>query len=69
MPPTALLIANAAIYVIAVPWLAVTTGNDLAWGVQNGLLPFVAGDLRKLALGAAAFPLAWWFVGRRPGDR
>ena len=65
----AMLIANAAIYVIAVPWLAVTAGQDLAWAVQNGLLPFIAGDLLKLALGAAAFPVAWWFVGRRPGDR
>ena len=26
-------------------------------------------DALKLALAAAAFPAAWWLVGRRPGDR
>ena len=65
----AMLIANAAIYVIAVPWLAVTAGRDLPWALENGLYPFIAGDALKLGLAAAAFPAAWWFVGRRPGDR
>jgi biotin transport system substrate-specific component len=65
----AMLIANAAIYVIGVPWLAYVTHHDLAWAVTNGLTPFLAGDALKLALVAAAFPAAWWFVGRRPGDR
>jgi biotin transport system substrate-specific component len=65
----AMLIANAAIYVIAVPWLAVTTGYGPEEAIQKGFLTFVVGDAIKLALGAAAFPLAWWFVGRRPGDR
>ncbi|HXG26784.1 MAG TPA: biotin transporter BioY [Candidatus Binatia bacterium] len=65
----AMLIANAAIYVIAVPWLMAVTGMDLATGIQTGLVPFLLGDAIKLALAAAAFPAAWWFVGRRPGDR
>ena len=30
---------------------------------------FLVWDAIKLALAAAAFPAAWWFVGRRPGDR
>jgi biotin transport system substrate-specific component len=65
----AMLLASAAIYVIGVPWLAYVTHHDLAWGIQNGLVPFIAGDLLKLALAAATFPVAWWVVGRRPGDR
>ena len=65
----AMLIANASIYLVGVPWLAVVTQHDLGWGIQYGLLPFVVGDLIKLGLAAAAFPAAWWFVGRRPGDR
>lgn len=64
----AMLLANAAIYVVGVPWLAYVTDHDLAWGVENGFLRFVAGDVVKLALAAAAFPAAWWIVGRRPGD-
>jgi biotin transport system substrate-specific component len=65
----AMLIASAAIYVIAVPWLAYVTKHDLAWGFQNGFEPFILGDALKLGLAAAVFPAAWWFVGRRPGDR
>ena len=65
----AMLIANAAIYVIAVPWLAVTAGYGPEEAIQKGFLAFVVGDAIKLALAAAAFPVAWWFVGRRPGDR
>lgn len=65
----AMLIANAAIYVIAVPWLAVTAGYTPDVAIQKGFLAFVAGDILKLALAAVAFPAAWWLVGRRPGDR
>ena len=65
----AMLIANAAIYVIGVPWLAVTTGFGPEEAVAKGFLAFLVGDAIKLALAAAAFPVAWWFVGRRPGDR
>jgi biotin transport system substrate-specific component len=65
----AMLLANLAIYVVGVPWLAVATGNSLAWGIENGFVPFVLGDVVKLAFAAAVFPAAWWVVGRRPGDR
>jgi biotin transport system substrate-specific component len=65
----AMLIANAAIYAIGVPWLAVTTGYGPEEAISKGFLAFVIGDAIKLALAAAAFPVAWWFVGRRPGDR
>jgi hypothetical protein len=30
---------------------------------------FLLWDAVKLLLAAAVFPAAWWFVGRRPGDR
>jgi biotin transport system substrate-specific component len=65
----AMLLASALIYLVAVPWLAVSTGHDLGWAVEEGLLPFLGGDLLKLALAGAAFPAAWWLVGRRPGER
>jgi biotin transport system substrate-specific component len=65
----AMLIANAAIYVIAVPWLAVTAGYGPEEAIQKGFLAFVVGDAIKLALAAAAFPVPWCFLGRRPGDR
>jgi len=65
----AMLIGEAAIYLVGVPWLAVVTGSDLGSAVQLGLLPFLPGEVLKVALAAGAFPAAWWLVGRRPGDR
>ena len=63
----AMLIANAAIYVIAVPWLALTAGYGPGEAIQKGFVTFLVVDAIKLAL--AAGNAAWWLVGRRPGDR
>jgi biotin transport system substrate-specific component len=66
----AMLIGNAAIYAIGVPWLAATYyKGDLGLAFANGLTPFLLWDALKVGLAAAAFPAAWWLVGRRPGDR
>jgi biotin transport system substrate-specific component len=65
----AMLIGNAVIYAIGLPWLMVVAGYDLATAVANGLTPFLVGDALKLALAAIVFPVAWWIVGRRPGER
>jgi biotin transport system substrate-specific component len=66
----AMLLGSVAIYGLGVPWLAYTAfDGDLAQGVATGLVPFILWDAVKLGLAAAAFPAAWWFVGRRPGDR
>jgi biotin transport system substrate-specific component len=64
----AMAIGNVVIYVIGVPWLMAVTHKDLAWGVANGLTPFLLGDAIKLILAAGAFPVAWWVVGRRAGE-
>jgi biotin transport system substrate-specific component len=65
----AMAIGNVVIYLVGVPWLMAVTGYDLATAIAKGVTPFLIGDLIKLALAAAAFPLAWWLVGRRPGDQ
>jgi biotin transporter BioY len=58
------------IYAVGVPWLAATyLDGDLGRATEVGLLPYVLWDVIKLTLAASAFPAAWWFVGRRPGDR
>lgn len=65
----AMVFGSLAIYAIGVPWLAVVAGQPIQWAVDNGLTPFLVGDALKVALAAGAFPVAWWIVGRRPGDR
>ena len=66
----AMLIGSAVIYAIGVPWLAFSAfGGDLALAFDKGMRTFLLWDALKLLLAAVAFPAAWWFVGRRPGDR
>jgi biotin transport system substrate-specific component len=65
----AMAIGNALIYVIGLPWLAVTLGLTPEQAIRGGLLPFLFWDVVKLVLAAVLFPAAWWVVGRRPGER
>ena len=60
----AMLIGNAAIYIPGLLWLGMLLGWDkpiLEWG----LIPFIAGDILKLALAAATIPLIWKLSKRR----
>jgi biotin transport system substrate-specific component len=65
----AMAIGNVIIYVFGIPWLMTATGMNLQAALNAGLVPFVITDLIKLVLAAGVFPLAWWVVGRRPGER
>jgi biotin transport system substrate-specific component len=65
----AMAIGNVVIYLVGVPWLMAVAHFDLATALDKGVFPYLVGDAIKLALAAAAFPVAWWVVGRRPGDR
>jgi len=64
----AMAIGNVVIYLIGVPWLVAVTGYSLSVAIEKGVLPFLIGDAIKLLLAAAAFPAAWWLVGRRAGE-
>jgi biotin transport system substrate-specific component len=53
-----MLLGNLLIYIPGLFWLGTLFGWDkpiLEWG----LLPFILGDLTKIALGAALLPFAW----------
>ena len=62
-------LGTAVIYLVGVPWLAVTTGMTLGEAIAVGLMPFLVADIVKLLVAAALFPAAWWVVGRRPSER
>jgi biotin transport system substrate-specific component len=64
------VIGNAVIYLFGLPWLAFALANlDLANNASAvltaGLLPFLVGDAMKMALAAAALPLAWKYLGSK----
>jgi biotin transport system substrate-specific component len=64
----AMVVGNIVIYLFGVPWLMYVAHLDLPTGIAKGLTPFLLGDAIKLILAAAAFPVAWWVVGRRAGE-
>ena len=65
----ATLLGTIVIYLVGVPWLAVTTGLSIGDAIATGVGPFLLADAAKLLAAAAVFPAAWWVAGRRPSDR
>lgn len=65
----AMAIGNVLVYAIGLPWLAASTGMSASDAVANGLTPFIAGDVLKLAIAAGIFPMAWWIVAHRTAER
>jgi biotin transport system substrate-specific component len=57
----AMLIANLLIYVVAIPWLMLFKGS-LWLALAQGMLPFIPGDLVKIAVAAGALPGGWMLV-------
>ena len=64
----AMILGNALIYVVGVPWLMAATGLNLATALEFGLWPFLPGDALKVAAAAGLLPLGWWIVRRRSND-
>jgi biotin transport system substrate-specific component len=53
----ALLAGNSVIYLVGLPWLSLFIGRQQA--LSLGLVPFIPGDLIKIALAALILPLGW----------
>jgi biotin transport system substrate-specific component len=60
----AMLFGNLVIYACGLAWLA-QYAPDFATTLAWGLIPFIPGDLVKLALAAALLPTAWRLLGQR----
>jgi biotin transport system substrate-specific component len=66
-----ILAADVVLFAMGFAWLALfahvgqRTGIGLSGAWSNGVVPFVLGDLLKIALTAAAVPAVWGLVGRR----
>ncbi len=57
-----MLVGEIAIYVVALPWLAVDLHVSLAKAFSLGMWPFVAGDLIKAGIAGIALPSTWRLV-------
>ncbi|MBX9399505.1 biotin transporter BioY [Streptomyces sp. TRM72054] len=61
----AMLLGEAIIYAVGVPYLALATGMSASAAIAAGLTPFLIGDAVKAALAMGLLPAAWKLVGKR----
>lgn len=57
----AMLLGNAVIYAVGLPWLAVFTGTGT---LALGFYPFIVGDILKLMLATLVLPFGWTVLRR-----
>jgi biotin transport system substrate-specific component len=60
----AVLLGEAIIYAVGVPYLALATGMSASAAIAAGLTPFLIGDALKAALAMGLLPTTWKFVNR-----
>jgi biotin transport system substrate-specific component len=56
-------LGNLVIYALGVGWLTTRVGLETAF--VTGMLPFVLGDLGKIALASAALPGGWELLRKK----
>ncbi|CAL9450165.1 biotin transporter BioY [Streptomyces sp. enrichment culture] len=61
----AMLLGEALIYAVGVPYLALAADMSLGAAIAAGLTPFLIGDVLKAALAMGAVPAAWKLVDKR----
>ncbi len=59
-----MLLGEAIIYAIGVPYLALAAGMSASAAIAAGLTPFLIGDALKAALAMGVLPTAWKFLNR-----
>lgn len=62
MTVTAMVIGTVIIFVPGYAWLAALIGGEKAWAF--GVLPFLWGEVFKIALAAAVLPGAWKLIAK-----
>ncbi|MEU6228082.1 biotin transporter BioY [Streptomyces sp. NPDC047042] len=59
-----MVLGEAIIYAIGVPYLALAADMSASAAIAAGLTPFLLGDALKAALAMGALPTAWKFLNR-----
>ncbi|MEV0978138.1 biotin transporter BioY [Streptomyces sp. NPDC049915] len=59
-----MLLGEAVIYAVGVPYLALAAHLSLSQAIAAGLTPFLLGDALKAALAMGVLPTAWKFANR-----
>ncbi|MFJ6831842.1 biotin transporter BioY [Streptomyces sp. NPDC091209] len=60
-----MLLGEAIVYAVGVPYLALATGMSASAAVAAGLTPFLIGDVLKAALAMGVLPTAWKLIDKK----
>ncbi|MGO1973029.1 MAG: biotin transporter BioY [Propionibacteriaceae bacterium] len=61
-----MVVGNLAIYAVGVPWLMLQAGLSLPAALALGVVPFLVGDVLKIAVAVGVLPGTWkWLNSRR----
>ena len=55
-------LGSLVVFLVGVPWLAVSADLSLTKAIDLGFTPFIPGGIVKAALAAGLLPSAWRFV-------
>ena len=61
----AMILGEAVIYAVGVPYLAVSAGMSASAAIAAGLVPYLIGDALKAVLAMGLLPTAWKLAGKR----
>jgi biotin transport system substrate-specific component len=60
-----MLIGTILTFVFGLFWLHQYTGKSWSWTIDNGLTPFIIGEILKIAIAGTSLPAIWRVVNRK----
>lgn len=59
-----MVVGNVIMYAFGVPYLAFALDMNASQAIEEGMIPFLAGDFVKLVFAALLLPGTWWAVNK-----
>ena len=60
-----MLIGSTIVFSFGLIWLQQFSGQSWSWVLEKGLLPFLPGEIQKIAIASTALPALWRFISKR----
>lgn len=60
-----MLIGSTIVFTFGLIWLQQFSGQSWSWVLEKGLLPFLPGEILKIAIASTALPALWRFISKR----
>ncbi|MEJ6577922.1 MAG: biotin transporter BioY [Actinomycetota bacterium] len=60
-----MIIGSTIVFTFGLIWLQQFSGQSWSWTLEKGLLPFLPGEILKIAIASTALPTLWRFISKR----